>query len=98
MSKWSLSNHITGKTYDLTQENMSAMISDVEMLHTDSLQNYRESLESYKRCIKTLQEENARLIDALEKISIMTGSQKLALSSISFVVGLIVGLCMSRYR
>jgi cell shape-determining protein MreC len=36
------------------------------MLHTDSLQNYRESLDSHKRYIKTLQDENARLREALE--------------------------------
>jgi serine/threonine-protein kinase RIO1 len=66
MSKWRLNNHIIGKIYDLTQENMSAMISDLEMLHTDSLQNYRELLDSHKRYIKTLQEENARLREALE--------------------------------
>jgi hypothetical protein len=66
MSKWRLSNHIIGKTYDLTQENMSAMISDLEMLHSNSLQNYRESLDSHKRYIKTLQDENTRLREALE--------------------------------
>ena len=69
MSKWHLSNHITGKTYDLTQENMNAMIADVEMLHTDSLQNYRESLEAYQDYIKNLRAENVRLKNALFHIS-----------------------------
>lgn len=45
-----------------------------------------------------LKAENARLIEALEKISIMTRSQKLALSSLSFVVGLIIGLCMQHHK
>jgi hypothetical protein len=30
MSKWRLNNHIIGKVYDLTQENMTAMIADLE--------------------------------------------------------------------
>lgn len=32
VSKWNLGTHITGKVYDLTQENMNAMISDLEYL------------------------------------------------------------------
>lgn len=35
MSKWKLENHIIGKAYDLTQENMNKMISDVERLARD---------------------------------------------------------------
>lgn len=35
MSKWKLDNHIAGKTYDLTQENMNAMIADIEALQKD---------------------------------------------------------------
>lgn len=32
MTKWNLKTHIPGKVYDLTQENMNAMIGDVERL------------------------------------------------------------------
>lgn len=28
--KWNINTHIIGKTYDLTQENMNAMIRDLE--------------------------------------------------------------------
>lgn len=34
MSKWNLQNHIIGKVYDLTQENMNAMISDIEYMES----------------------------------------------------------------
>jgi len=32
MSKWNLTHHINGKTYNLTQANMNKMIADIEVL------------------------------------------------------------------
>lgn len=32
--KWIMGRHIVGKVYDLTQENMNAMIADIERLMT----------------------------------------------------------------
>ena len=32
MAKWRLNNHIIGKVYDLSQENMNAMIADIEQM------------------------------------------------------------------
>lgn len=50
--KWDLNNHITGKVYDLTQENMNAMIADIEMLQ-DKLEEsnifINDLLEQYTR-------------------------------------------------
>jgi hypothetical protein len=77
ISKWNLSNHIIGKVYDLTQENMNAMIADIESLHTDSLKNYRESLEAYQEYIKNLKDENVRLKNALEEYIINAGDNRL---------------------
>jgi hypothetical protein len=39
MSKWNIKTHIIGKAYDLTQDNMNAMIRDVEALlkHIDNM-------------------------------------------------------------
>ena len=40
------------------QERVDHLKTTIEMLHTDSLQNYRESLEAYQGYIKSLQDEN----------------------------------------
>lgn len=40
--KWKIDTHIVGKVYDLSQENMNAMIADIEMLKKkiDSMHEY----------------------------------------------------------
>lgn len=44
MSKWNIDNHIVGKTYDLSQENMNAMIADIELLKA-KLKKANEAIE-----------------------------------------------------
>lgn len=41
---WDLSRHIEGKVYDLNQENMNAMIRDIEELY-ESLEKIRNIIE-----------------------------------------------------
>jgi hypothetical protein len=53
---------------DLKAEN-DKLKETVEMLHTDSLQNYRETLEAYQAYIKSLRAENARLREVLIELS-----------------------------
>jgi hypothetical protein len=44
MSKCRLKNHSNGKAYDLTQENMNGMVSDIEKLKLENAR-YRDALE-----------------------------------------------------
>ena len=41
--KWNLGNHINGKVYDLTQENMNRMIADIEILR-DKIECLKDEL------------------------------------------------------
>lgn len=50
--KYKLENHIIGKVYDLTQDNMNAMIKDIELLKEQKqelLDLIREEYEDYYR-------------------------------------------------
>jgi uncharacterized coiled-coil DUF342 family protein len=53
MSKWDVNNHIVGKAYDLTQENMNAMIADIESLKKQ-INGMHEYINEYeKKCGET---------------------------------------------
>jgi hypothetical protein len=54
MAKWRLDNHIVGKTYDLTQDNMSAMIKSIEELKVQNAR-YRDVLEFTVDMLKACQ-------------------------------------------
>jgi hypothetical protein len=74
MSKWDVNNHIVGKAYDLTQENMNAMIADLERLKAENARLREENTDLEERIIKYWKEcdlfeaENARLREAFENI------------------------------
>lgn len=60
-TNWKLSNHIIGKVYDLTQENMCAMISDIEMLKKQLISSEKEG---FLKAIHALKEHNLKKLAA----------------------------------
>jgi len=72
--KWKLDNHIRGKVYDLTQENMSALIADVEkwkklainggLEHTDTAMK----LDNAKSEIMLVKTNLTIAVEALDKV------------------------------
>lgn len=73
--RYSLSEHIVGKVYDLTQENMNAMIADIERLRTalgaaeEAISHLRNSRDFYTRKVV---EGEARLKSAQEKYAMIS--------------------------
>ena len=63
-----LENHIPGKVYDLTQENMQAMIEAIERLQEEVV-GYKTQAMSAGQNVVRLQAEDAKLRKALEKIA-----------------------------
>jgi cell shape-determining protein MreC len=63
-----IEDHIIGKVYDLTQENMNTMISDIERLKTENTKLKQHLIDFQTRYSESLA-ENARLREALESIS-----------------------------
>ena len=71
--KYNPQTHIIGKVYDLTQENMNALLDEIDKLnlklkelHSDSLEDHQEYKRMTYQLIKDLREENARYREALE--------------------------------
>ena len=63
-----LENHIPGKVYDLTQENMQAMIEAIERLQEEVV-GYKTQAMSAGQNVVRLQAENAKLRESLEAIA-----------------------------
>lgn len=57
-SKWELHNHIIGKVYDLTQENMNAMIKDIELLNEANKVLLEDNEANQKILIKLIESQN----------------------------------------
>lgn len=53
MTKYKPETHIVGKVYDLTQENMNAMLADIDRLRKEN-KRLREALESVPGELKRL--------------------------------------------
>jgi ABC-type phosphate transport system auxiliary subunit len=73
--KYNPYTHIIGKVYDLTQENMNALLYEIDKLnlklkelHSDSLEDHQEYKRTTTQLIKDLREENARYREALQSI------------------------------
>lgn len=71
--KYNPYTHIIGKVYDLTQENMNALLDEIDKLnlklkelHSDSLEDHQEYKRATTQLIKDLKAENARYREALE--------------------------------
>ena len=61
--KYNPYTHIIGKVYDLTQENMNALLDEIDKLnlklkelHTDSLEDHQEYKRATTQLIKDLRE------------------------------------------
>lgn len=48
MNRWDINKHIIGKVYDLTQENMNAMIADIESSRETAIREVVEWLRDSK--------------------------------------------------
>ena len=70
MTKFKPDNHIVGKVYDLTQENMQAMLIYIDKLEGDQEMFLNEHDENVRLHFENvdLKEQNARLREALEEI------------------------------
>lgn len=68
--KFKPENHIIGKAYDLTQENMQAMLIHIDKLEEDEAMFLSEHDENVRLHFENvdLKEQNARLRDALESV------------------------------
>lgn len=67
MTKFKPDNHIVGKVYDLTQENMQAMLIYIDKLEEDQEMFLNEHDENVRLHFENvdLKEQNARLREAL---------------------------------
>ena len=64
-SNWNLNRHIVGKVYDLTQENMNAMIADIEYLKSENIKIEKQLLDFQTRYNESLG-ETSKLTEVLE--------------------------------